>query len=148
MTGGTELAKRINGNLAAAAEHFAVGMGVGSMRAAVEKKELAETYSVINQYRIPFKVANIGAPQLINQKKAAFSDSDIEYCFNLIDADFLIVHFNFLQEMVQPEGDRNARGVLKRLSDIASSYPVIAKETGNGFSREAAAELKDAGVKA
>jgi isopentenyl-diphosphate delta-isomerase len=148
MTGGTDLAKRINGNLAAAAEHFGVGMGVGSMRAAVEKKELADTYSVINGYNIPFRIANIGAPQLIGQKKPAFSDSDIEYCFSLINADFLVIHFNFLQEMVQPEGDRNARGVMKRLKDIASSYPVIAKETGNGFSREAALELKDAGVRA
>ncbi|MEM0155394.1 MAG: type 2 isopentenyl-diphosphate Delta-isomerase [Thermoplasmataceae archaeon] len=148
MTGGTGLAKRINGNLAAAAEHFGIGMGVGSMRAAVEKKELADTYSVINDYKIPFKIANIGAPQLIDQKKPAFSDSDIEYCFNLIGADFLVVHFNFLQEMVQPEGDRRAEGIIKRLSEIASSYPVIAKETGNGFSREAATQLKDAGVKA
>lgn len=148
MTGGTGLARRINDNLAAAAEHFGVGMGVGSMRAVVEKKELADTYSVINNYKIPFKIANIGAPQLIGQKKPAFRDSDIEYCFSLIDADFLVVHFNFLQEMVQPEGDRNARGVIKRLTEIAASYPVIAKETGNGFSREAAIQLKDAGVKA
>ncbi len=148
MTGGTDLAKRINYNLAAAAEKFGIPMGVGSMRAAVEKKELADTFSVILERKVPVRIANIGAPQLIRQEKPAFTDKDIEYVMNLIEAHYLIVHFNFLQEMVQPEGDRNAKGVLKRLSEIASSYPVIAKETGNGFSREAALELKDAGVKA
>lgn len=148
MTGGTQLAKKINSNLAAAAEEFGLAMGVGSMRAAVEKKELADTFSVINDHKIRAKIANIGAPQLVKQSKPAFTDKDIEYLFSLIDADFLIVHFNFLQEMVQPEGDRNSEGILKRVSEIAQSYPVIAKETGNGISREAALKLKDAGVKA
>lgn len=148
MTGGTELAKKINSNLAASAEKFKIGMGVGSMRAAVEKKELSDTFSVINAYKIPIRIANIGAPQLVSQTKAAFADKDIEYVFNLIEADFLAIHFNFLQEMVQPEGDKNARGIMKRLAEIAGSYPVIVKETGNGFSREDALKFRDAGVKA
>ena len=148
MTGGTQLARKINGNLARAAELFGIGMGVGSMRAAIVNNDLADTFSIINGSNIRMKLANIGAPQLVKQSKDAFSDRDIEYAFNLIDADFLVIHFNFLQEMVQPEGDHNATGILSRLKEIASSYPVIAKETGNGFSRESALELKDAGVKA
>lgn len=148
MTGGVQLGKRINNNLAAAAEMFGIPMGVGSMRAAVEKKELSDTFSVILDHKVPVRIANLGAPQLVNQSKPSFTDKDIEFAFNLIEAHFLIIHFNFLQEMVQPEGDRNAKGVLKRLKEISSSYPVIAKETGNGISREAALDLKDAGVKA
>lgn len=148
MTGGTQLARKINSNLAAAAEHFGLAMGVGSMRAAVEKKELSDTFSVINDYKIRARIANIGAPQLIKQDKPAFTDKDIEYVFNLIEADYLIVHLNFLQEMVQPEGDRNSEGILKRIAEISQSYPVIAKETGNGISREAALRLRDAGVRA
>ena len=103
---------------------------------------------MILERKVPVRIANVGAPQLINQGKKAFSDKDIEYIFSLIDANYLIVHFNFLQEMVQPEGDRNARGIMKRLQDVASSYPVIAKETGNGFSKEAALQLRDGGVRA
>ncbi len=148
MTGGTSRAMNINRNLASTAEKFNIPMGVGSMRACIQDHKLSDTYSVINDYKVPAKFANIGAPQLVKQGKPAFSDSDIEYAFNLIDANFLIVHFNFLQEMVQPEGDHNALGILRRLKEIAGSYPVIAKETGNGFSKEACIELKDAGVKA
>ena len=148
MTGGTDLAKKINRNLAAAAEKFGIGMGLGSMRAAVEKKELEDTFSVINDYKVPMKIANIGAPKLLKQGKPAFTNKQIDEVFNLIEADFLAIHFNFLQEMVQPEGDRNAKGILKRLSEVAASYPVIAKETGNGFSHNDALNLIDSGVKA
>ncbi len=148
MTGGTEKAKKINSNLARAAEEFKIGMGVGSMRAALVNRDTADTFSVINNYNIPAKFANIGAPQLIAQDKPALSDKDIEYIFNLIGAKYLIIHFNFLQEMVQPEGDKNAKGVLSRIKELAGSYPLIAKETGNGFSHDDAMDLKDAGVKA
>ena len=40
MTGGYEKAKKINENLAIAAEKYQLGMGVGSQRAAIEKEEL------------------------------------------------------------------------------------------------------------
>ena len=148
MTGGTQLAKKINMNLARAAEHFGIGMGVGSMRAAVVERGLADTFNVISDYNLRIRIANIGAPQLVDQGNGAFSDRDIEYIYNLIDANLLVVHFNFLQEMVQPEGDHKAEGVLKRVKEIAASYPIVAKETGNGFSMESAMELRDAGAKA
>ena len=147
MTGGTELAKKINKNLARAAEKFQIPMGLGSMRAAVEHRELADTYSVINDFNIPVKLANIGAPQLIEQDKKPLLEKDLDYLIDLIGAKFLIIHFNFLQEMIQPEGDRNSEGVLRRVREIASSYPVIAKETGAGFSRDDILDLVDAGVK-
>lgn len=147
MTGGTELAKKINLNLATAAEKFGIPMGLGSMRAALSKKELSDTYSVILERKVPVRLANIGAPQLIEQDKKPLSHSDIEFLMNLIDAHFLIIHFNFLQEMIQPEGDRNAKGVLSAVKEIASSFPVIAKETGAGFSLDDIMDLKDAGVK-
>ena len=65
MTGGYKKAKKINENLANAAEKYKLGMGVGSQRAAIEKKELKETYSVIKNYDIPIRFANIGASQLV-----------------------------------------------------------------------------------
>ena len=39
MTGGYDKAKKINENLAIAAEKYQIGMGVGSQRAALEKPE-------------------------------------------------------------------------------------------------------------
>ena len=68
----------------------------------------------------------------------------------MIEADALILHLNPLQEAVQPEGDGNFSGLLKKITLICRhlTVPVIAKEVGWGFSREAARQLADAGVAA
>src|SRR2546428_10446550 len=66
----------------------------------------------------------------------------------MIEADAIIVHLNFLQEVVQPEGDRRAKGCLAAIKALASEFPLMAKETGAGISRETAQKLKAAGARA
>ena len=68
----------------------------------------------------------------------------------MIDADALAIHLNFLQEAIQPEGDRDATGCLDMIAEICSvlKTPVIVKETGAGISREDALLLHKAGVSA
>ena len=68
----------------------------------------------------------------------------------MIAADALILHFNALQEAVQPEGDTRFDGLLPKIAEIcrALPVPVIAKEVGWGFSASTARRLADAGVKA
>jgi isopentenyl-diphosphate delta-isomerase len=66
----------------------------------------------------------------------------------MIDADAIAVHLNFLQESIQPEGDRDASGVIDALRTAASGpVPIMVKETGAGISREVASDLVAAGVK-
>jgi len=66
----------------------------------------------------------------------------------MINADALAIHLNPLQETIQPEGDTNYVGVLKKISEIAQAtdVPVIVKETGSGIAAEEAKMLKDVGV--
>jgi isopentenyl-diphosphate Delta-isomerase len=68
----------------------------------------------------------------------------------MIEADALILHFNALQEAVQPEGDTHFAGLLKKIEVICNrlAVPVIAKEVGWGFSEQAARQLAAAGVSA
>lgn len=148
MTGGHPDTKRINENLAIAAAERGLPMGVGSERAAIRNRDMGESYSIITEYGVPFRIANIGAPQLIDQGNKELTDEEIQYAYELVDANALAIHFNFVQEMAQPEGDRNSVGVEGRLKEIASSYKVIAKETGSGFSRQDALEFKTSGVSA
>ena len=98
---------------------------------------------------MPLVIANIGAPQLIDQREGrAVKADDIRGLMDLIDADVLAVHLNFLQEVAQPEGDTRAAGVLEAIAELAEDIPIIAKETGAGISHTVAMELLEAGVKA
>jgi isopentenyl-diphosphate delta-isomerase len=147
MTGGYPEAENINKNLAEAASRLRIGMGVGSQRAALENRELERTYSVIKEFDIPLVIGNVGAPQLISQKNEDGLDSEkIEAAFEMVDADVLAVHLNFLQEVVMPEGEVNAKGCLGSLRQLARKYPILAKETGSGISRKTAMTLRRAGV--
>jgi isopentenyl-diphosphate delta-isomerase len=148
MTGGHPDTKKINENLARGAAEAGIAMGVGSERAAIQNRQTGDSYSIITEYDVPFRIANVGAPQLVNQSKKALTDEEVEYAFNLIKADALAVHFNFVQELSQPEGDRNSRGITKRIGELAKKYPIIAKETGAGFSMQDSMRFKELGVAA
>jgi len=149
MTGGFGMGKEINANLAKAAAEVGVAMGVGSQRAALEKPDLVPTYAVVKDHGVPLILANLGAPQLVPQEgKRAYGLADAKKAMEMVDADALIIHLNFLQEVVQPEGDRRAKGCLAAIRSLAGKFPVMAKETGAGISAETAGRLKEAGVKA
>jgi isopentenyl-diphosphate delta-isomerase len=150
MTGGYPEAAKINDNLARAAAEVGLAMGVGSERAAILKGQYPESYACVARHPVPLKFANIGAPQIIPQApgERVVGVSEAEAAMKLIGAHALAVHLNFLQEMVQPEGDRRARGCLEEIGRLARALPVLAKETGAGLSREVGERLHRAGVRA
>jgi isopentenyl-diphosphate Delta-isomerase len=150
MTGGFPDALKINENLARAAAEVGVAMGVGSERAAVLKGQYPESYACISKYEVPLRFANIGAPQIIPQSPGdtVVGPEIVRRAMELIRADVLAIHLNFLQEMVQPEGDRRARGSLDKIGELAAQFPVLVKETGAGISRTVAESLRDKKVRA
>lgn len=147
MTGGCPDATAVNERLAALAERYGMGMGVGSQRVALEDQAAVESYEVVTEYDIPLVIANIGAPQLLEWTDAAETAAR---AIDMVDADVLAVHLNFLQECIQVEGDRHARGVLDELLQLAASLstPVMVKETGAGISRQVAERLCETDVAA
>lgn len=146
MTGGTELARTINTNLATAAQERGLAMGVGSQRAAIEDPELASTFQVRHVAPDILLFANLGAVQL----NYGYGLDECRRAVEMIEADALILHFNVLQEAVQPEGDSNFAGLLDKVAAVCArlDVPVIAKEVGWGFSKEMATQLAKAGVRA
>jgi isopentenyl-diphosphate delta-isomerase len=148
MTGGYAGAETINRNLAEAASEFGIGMGVGSQRAAIEDESVEKTYAVVREYDIPLLLANLGAPQFVKQRGGGpYGVDEAVKAMKMIDADMLAIHLNFLQEVIQPEGDTKARGCLLAIKKMALQLPVVVKETGAGISYEAAVELRKCGVK-
>jgi isopentenyl-diphosphate delta-isomerase len=148
ITGGFAGAKKINANIAQACAELGIGMGIGSERAGIDGTE-TESYSVIKDYGVPLVIGNIGAPQLVRQgKKGIFKEADVQKAMDLVGADCIAVHLNFLQEVVQPEGDTNSAGCFDAIRDLALRFPVIVKETGAGMTGETAKRLSCIGVQA
>ncbi|MDD1677858.1 MAG: type 2 isopentenyl-diphosphate Delta-isomerase [Methanomicrobiales archaeon] len=146
MTGGHPGTKEINRRLAAAAERFGIGMGVGSQRAALENSALADSFTVVRETAPhAFLCANLGIAQL--------RDHGVEWAENaveMIEAQALVIHLNFLQEAIQPEGDHRAEGCLEALRILCQDFPVpvLVKETGAGISEEVARRILGAGAQA
>lgn len=146
MTGGTEQAKEINYRLAEVAQTYQLAMGVGSQRIAVEKPDLAHTFTVRSVAPDIPLFANLGAVQL----NYTYGIEECLRVIELLEADALILHLNPLQECIQANGDTNFKGLLDKIDKLCSkmSVPVIAKEVGNGISAKMAQKLIDAGVSA
>jgi isopentenyl-diphosphate delta-isomerase len=146
MTGGTEQARQINRNLAEAAQQAGIAMGLGSQRAGIEHPELEVTYQVRDVAPDILLFANVGAVQL----NYGYGVTQLRRAVDMVQADALILHFNALQEAVQPEGDGNFKDLLPKIKQVCRTIgvPVIAKEVGWGFSEKAARQLADAEIAA
>ena len=146
MTGGFDLARKVNRNLAAAAQKLGLAMGVGSQRVAIEEPGAADSFKVRDLAPDILLLGNLGAVQL----NYGYGIEQCRKAVAMIDADGLILHLNVLQEAVQPEGNRNFKGLARRIAQICRylEVPVVAKEVGFGISVDAALRLKQAGVKA
>jgi isopentenyl-diphosphate delta-isomerase len=146
MTGGTEEAENINQRLAVIAEELKIPIGVGSQRQALENKDNHNSYKVIRKTAKSVPVlGNIGAAQVVQSK----NQDDILSLIYMLEADAFVVHLNPLQELLQPEGEPNFVGLLKKLEKLVlkSKVPVIVKEVGSGISKETAKKLLNIGVK-
>jgi len=143
ITGGVADAQKINSDLAAACEEGRIMFGLGSMRPMLESENLSSTYCVRKVAPSAFVCGNIGAFQL-----KRYGVKKIETAIKTMGANALCVHLNPLQELLQPDGDRDWNGVLDAISRLCkeTSIPIIAKEVGFGVNLEVALELQDAGV--
>jgi isopentenyl-diphosphate delta-isomerase len=152
MTGGHPQAETLNERLGAAAQRHGVAVGVGSQRAALLDRSLEYTYAAVRRAAPDAVViANIGAAQLIPQPPAgAVGSAEVQRLIEMVRADALAVHLNFLEEAIQPEGDRRAQGCAEAIARLCDSLsvPVIAKETGGGMTAETAEQLRALGVAA
>jgi isopentenyl-diphosphate delta-isomerase len=148
MTGGHENTIEINRALARAASETGIAMGVGSQRAGLELDDtkVLKSYTVVRDAAPDaFIYGNLGAVQL-----REYDIEMVERAVEMIEADALAVHLNFLQEAAQPEGDVDGRNCLAAIDHVCEclSVPIIVKETGNGISGETAQKLTAAGVDA
>jgi isopentenyl-diphosphate delta-isomerase len=144
MTGGVERAGSINRELAAIAEARGYGFGLGSQRAMHVDSTTASTYQVRDVAPTTLVLGNLG---LVQAKQ--MSTAEVRALVAEVGADALCVHLNPAMEIVQPGGDRDFTGGVAALRRLTTELdlPVVAKETGCGFSPRAAERLAAAGVR-
>lgn len=143
MTGGSEQSAEVNRELSAIAEARGLGFGLGSQRAMQRSPETAWTYEVRKHAPTTLVLGNVGVVQA-----REMSTEVLAKLVSDIGADALCVHLNPAMELIQPGGDRDFRGCLETLSRLVRELPVkvVAKETGNGISARAAAQIRQVGV--
>lgn len=143
MTGGTEIARTINHNLARACAEFGLGMGLGSCRKLLDSDTHFEDFNLrpVIGYDLPF-FANLGIAQ-IEELLAKNETGRINSLVDKLHADGLIIHVNPLQEWIQPEGNIIKESPLKTIERFLekSAFPVIIKEVGQGFGPESLLKL-------
>lgn len=141
LTGGTEEARSINLELAKLARKYDLAMAVGSQMIAIENSALKDTFNVVREANPDgVIVANLSAMAGLREAREAV---------NMVAADAIQLHFNVPQELAMSEGERCFKGILDNVARIVDTVPVpvIAKEVGFGFSREAVTKLFGAGVR-
>jgi isopentenyl-diphosphate Delta-isomerase len=152
MTGGHPRAMAVNELLASVAEREGIAIGVGSQRAALRDPSLVPTYAIVREAAPrAFVIANIGIAQLVKQKEGApLTAKDVERIVDMVRANAVALHLNYLEESVQPEGQTRAGGSTAAVRELVrrSPVPVIAKETGAGITFEVARRLRSLGIKA
>lgn len=138
MTGGTDMARIINRNLARACGEFGFGMGLGSCRQLLYSDEYLEDFNVrpLLGEDVPL-FANLGIAQLetlIDRNEMGL----IENLVAKLHADGLIIHVNPMQEWLQPEGDRFKKPPIETIQTLIEhlKIPLIVKEVGQGFGYE------------
>ncbi|HOB49224.1 MAG TPA: type 2 isopentenyl-diphosphate Delta-isomerase [Mycobacterium sp.] len=143
MTGGAELARTINRNLAEAAQKLGVGLMLGSQRIMLGDDPASTTAAVSFEVRdlAPdiLLIGNIGLAQL-----AGTPVELIATALHRIGANALAVHTNPLQEAMQEAGDTDFSGSLDALRRLATEldFPVMVKEVGHGIGSAAAGRLR------
>jgi isopentenyl-diphosphate delta-isomerase len=142
MTGGTGVAKTINGNIARACREFGMGMGLGSCRKILFDKTDWADFDFRDEIGDQPFWANLG----IAQVEELLASKNIQAVVDLIGelrADGLIVHVNPLQEWFQPEGNRLKHSPLQTIQQLLDqvSLKVIVKEVGQGFGPESLRQL-------
>lgn len=136
MTGGTEMTREINRDLAHLAHDFRIPLQVGSQRIALEEEGSLTSFTVVREFMDEKDVVlgNLGS---------GASPGDVEQAMDMVQADGMGIHCNPSQELAMEEGERDFRGRYETLKKICEQFhgKTILKEVGFGMSEKVCQQL-------
>ena len=130
MTGGSGRGRSANRSLAEAAQRTGIAVGVGSIRPLLRDPDTFADFHVKPHAPDVPVLANLGAVQLRDLGAAA-----LRPLLERLEVQGLVIHLNAGQELFQPGGDRDFRGLLEAIAGAVAGcgVPVLVKETGFGI---------------
>lgn len=130
MTGGSGRGRSANRALAEAAQRAGAAVGVGSIRPLLRDPDTFADFHVKPHAPDVPVLANLGAVQL-----RAIGAAALRPLLERLEVQALVIHLNAGQELFQPGGDRDFRGLLEAIAGAVAGcgVPVLVKETGFGI---------------
>ena len=144
MTGGSGRGRSANRALAAAAQRAGIAIGLGSIRPLLQDEATFADFHVKPLAPDVPVLANLGAVQLRDLHTRSLRE-----VLQRLEVQALVVHLNAGQELFQPDGDRDFRGLLDAIERVTAEcgMPVIVKETGFGIRPRLVRYLLGCGVR-
>ena len=144
MTGGSGRGRSANRALAAAAQRTGIAVGVGSIRPLLQDAATFADFHVKPLAPDVPVLANLGAVQLRD-----LDGGTLRRILQRLEVQGLVVHLNAGQELFQPDGDRDFRGLLGAIERAVGEcgHPVLVKETGFGIRPRLVRHLLGRGVR-
>ena len=143
MTGGSTEGNLVNRRLAEAAQRAGLPVGMGSIRILFRDIDYFEQFHMKAFAPDVPVIANLSAVQLRD-----LENRDVSEMLKRLEVQALAVHLNPGQELFQPNGDRDFRGLREAIARFCeeSPVPIIVKETGFGMRPSEVESLLQAGA--
>ena len=136
MTGGTELAKKINSRLVTMAKYLRVPTMTGSLNPYIKENNFLGFEPFLDY---DFVIGNLSARNSLD---------DLKRVSDKLNTTYVSMHLNTMQECFQFAGDTSFKNERKNIEEAAKYFGknLIVKAVGQGFSKESIHILKELGV--
>lgn len=136
MTGGTELAKKINKRLVTMAKYLKAPIMTGSLNPYIKENNFLGFEPFLNY---DFVIANLSARNSLD---------DLKKVSDKLNTPYVSIHLNTMQECFQFAGDTSFKNERKNIEEAAKYFGknLIVKAVGQGFTKESVRILKELGV--
>lgn len=137
ITGGSYISESVNRKLAILSREFDIPVMTGSMSVFLKYGEIKSYLPLKKGYKV---IVNLSARNTV---------SELLKCAEAMDTNYVCLHLNTAQELIQPEGEKSFIDETKNIKDAVNEFgdKLIVKAVGQGFSRGTIERLLSLGVK-
>lgn len=137
ITGGSHVSKIINKKLAILSRKFKIPVVTGSMNMYLKYGEIDSFLPLKSAYKV---IINLSARESVD---------DFKKCCDIMNTNYVSLHINTPQELMQKEGDISFKGEIKNIYEVRKMFGenLIVKAVGQGMSYDTIRKLEDIGVK-